>query len=57
MTFNPWLEQVYKTVSKDLEELPQWKRDALRRDEQFIASTREASKERGPINEDRVRSK
>ena len=41
MTFNPWLEQKYKTVSEQMEKLPEWKREALRRDEEFTASKRE----------------
>jgi hypothetical protein len=42
MTFSPWLEDVYKTVSKDLDELPQWKQDALRREVQFSSQKRQS---------------
>ncbi len=41
MTFNPWLEQAHKAVSEQLEQLPNWKKEALRRDEEFMASKRE----------------
>jgi hypothetical protein len=43
MTFNPWLEQKYKAVSEQLEQLPPWKKEALRRDEEFTASKRESA--------------
>ena len=41
MTLSPQLEELYETLTKEHADLPQWKREALRRDEQFFVQTRD----------------
>lgn len=39
MTFTPWLAQAHEEVKKQINDLPQWKQDALRRDEDYVLSS------------------
>ena len=37
MDFSAWLDGVYANVCADLDALPQWKKDAMARDEAYLA--------------------
>jgi hypothetical protein len=40
MTFTPRFEQLYQALNDEIQKLPDWKREALRRDEEFITQRR-----------------
>lgn len=41
MTLSPRFEELHKTLTEELNKLPSWKQEALRRDEAFISQRRQ----------------
>jgi len=41
MTFTPRFEMLYQALNEEFQKLPDWKREALRRDEEFITQRRQ----------------
>jgi hypothetical protein len=43
MTLNPTLEALRQALTAELQDLPEWKRDALRRDEEFTSQRNQSN--------------